>query len=83
MVGVTNHGSEKLVAKEGISAIRALSTRCGIPVSLKALNIPESAVPPMAVSAMAVTRLLDNNPRTVTREDAEAVYKAAYNGTLD
>jgi alcohol dehydrogenase class IV len=32
----------------------------------------------MAKAAMQVTRLLKNNPRTITEEDATAIYTAAF-----
>jgi alcohol dehydrogenase class IV len=41
------------------------------------LGVPEQAVPRMAKAAMTVTRLLKNNPREVTEEDAERIYRAA------
>ncbi len=57
--------------------------QCGIPSSLKELEIPESAIESMAESAMAVTRLLNNNPRALTMDDVIAVYRAAYAGTIE
>jgi hypothetical protein len=32
----------------------------------------------MAASALTVTRLLKNNPRTITFEDAISIYQAAF-----
>jgi len=50
----------------------------GVPQHLKDLRIPEETIPEMANSAMQVTRLLSNNPREMTAEDAEAIYRAAF-----
>jgi len=43
--------------------------------SLTDLNIPESAIPEMAKAASANTRLLSVNPRTMTAEDIESIYR--------
>lgn len=65
-------------AYKGVERIRQLIEDCGIPSRLSDLNIPESAIPEMAKDAMKITRLLKNNPRLITLEDAIAIYKAAY-----
>jgi len=65
-------------AYKGVEKIRQLIEDCGIPSRLSELNIPESAIPEMAKDAMKITRLLKNNPRLITLEDAIAIYKAAY-----
>jgi alcohol dehydrogenase len=44
-------------------------------------GVPRSAVPEMAASAMEVTRLLKNNPREVTYEDAVLIYEEAFKGS--
>jgi alcohol dehydrogenase class IV len=82
-LGAPAGGPEETLAGEAIRAVRRLSEKCGIPSSLKEFDIPESAIPDMAAAAMQVKRLLDNNPRTVTREDAEAIFRDAYHGRLN
>lgn len=52
-----------------------LCRRCGIPSGLSAFGVRDSDVPGMAESAMTITRLLKNNPREVTRQDAERIYR--------
>ena len=42
------------------------------------LPIPADAIEDMAVSAMKVTRLLQNNPREITAADARHIYQNAY-----
>jgi alcohol dehydrogenase len=65
-------------AFKGVEKIRELIEDCGIPARLSELNIPENAIPAMANDAMKITRLLKNNPRLITLEDAIAIYTAAY-----
>ena len=65
-------------AFKGVEKIRELMEDCGIPARLSELNIPEDAIPAMANDAMKITRLLKNNPRLITLEDAIAIYTAAY-----
>ena len=55
-----------------------LSAACGLPQSLRAMNIPRDFLPRLAADAMNQTRLLVNNPRPVTEADALAIYHAAY-----
>lgn len=41
------------------------------------MGIPESAIEDMAYGAMGQTRLLANNPRRLTRDDAVQIYRNA------
>jgi alcohol dehydrogenase len=50
----------------------------GIDMRLSGLGIPESDLPVMADEAFAIRRLLDNNPRDLTRDEILAVYRTAY-----
>ena len=65
-------------ARKGVEAIAALSARCGIASTLTELGIGREKVEELADSAMKVTRLLVNNPREVTREDAINIYNELY-----
>jgi len=49
----------------------------GAETSLKAIGIPEHVIPKMAAAAITITRLLKNNPREITLDDAEAIYRRA------
>lgn len=49
-----------------------------VPQRLHELQIPRDALPEMARDAMKQTRLLVNNPREVTYEDALSIYEQAY-----
>ncbi|HEY1721950.1 MAG TPA: iron-containing alcohol dehydrogenase [Magnetospirillaceae bacterium] len=58
--------------------LAALSTRIGLQQRLRDVGIPADAVPMLAADAMKQTRLLVNNPRTVTEKDALRLYEAAW-----
>lgn len=63
-------------------AIVAQATRwCaeqGVEMRMAKLGIPEDDLDVMAGEAYAIRRLLDNNPREISREQIRAIYQAAY-----
>ena len=63
-----------------VKAVAELSRDVGIPCSLKEIGIPESAIPEMAKSAMKVSRPIENNPRPMTVNIAEEIYRTAFEG---
>lgn len=65
-------------ASAAVKAVVDLSRDVGIPKHMRDINIPEDAIPEMAAVAMKVTRLLNNNPREMTLEDIEGIYRLAY-----
>jgi alcohol dehydrogenase class IV len=77
-MGCARESNDDKTAYAGVEKIRALIKVCGVPATLREVNVPESAIPQMAVDAMKIQRLLKNNPREITQEDAIAIYKAAY-----
>lgn len=77
-LGVEPAATDEQTARQGVDAIRRLCAACGIPARLSDLGLPESALEKMAESAMTVTRLLKNNLRTVTYEDAISIYRRAW-----
>ena len=62
----------------GTERLRSLCRTTGIPESLRAVGIPEAALPDLARSAMQVTRLLKNNPREVAYEDALRLFRSIH-----
>lgn len=68
----------EVLAMASVDIVRALTQGVGIPQTLTALKIPETAVSDMAEMAMTVARPLANNPRKVTKEQAMEIYKSAY-----
>lgn len=65
-------------AKKSIEAVVKLSKDIGIVSKIRDLKIPKNAIDDMAAAAIKVTRLLANNPREITEEDAKEIYKNAY-----
>ncbi|TCB34877.1 iron-containing alcohol dehydrogenase [Acinetobacter sp. ANC 4910] len=52
--------------------------RSGLTLKLNALNVPKTAISTLAQDAMLQTRLLQNNPRDLSLNDAEQIYHAIY-----
>jgi alcohol dehydrogenase class IV len=77
MMGIEGTGSDEKVARLGQQRMVEICEECRLPSRMSQLGVPEQAVPRMAKAAMTVTRLLKNNPREVTEEDAERIYRAA------
>ncbi|QIP13601.1 iron-containing alcohol dehydrogenase [Spirosoma aureum] len=77
-LGCERGSTDAETAARGVAKINELIRDCGIPSRLRDVNIPREAIPQMADDAMKITRLLKNNPREITREDAIAIYTAAY-----
>jgi alcohol dehydrogenase class IV len=50
----------------------------GVEMKLSALGVPREDLETMATEAHAIRRLLDNNPRDISREQILAMYQAAY-----
>lgn len=74
--GVAAGATNEETAERGVDFITQLSKDCGIPTKLTEIGIPENAVDRMAEAAMQVQRLLKNNPREVTTEDAKDIYRS-------
>lgn len=77
-LGCDREADDVKTALKGIEKIKTLISACGIPARLRDVEIPEEAIPQMAIDAMKITRLLKNNPRPVTEADAIDIYNAAY-----
>jgi len=74
-LGIKIVGTDEEVALAGIEKLIEISKACGIPQHLTEIGITEDILPELADIAMNVTRLLKNNPRVVTKEDAIEIYK--------
>ena len=61
-----------------ISALEAIIRDTGLPPTLSQAEVPEADLPMLAEDAMLQQRLLVNNPREVSREDALEIYRAAF-----
>ena len=74
-LGVKSRDTFEATALAGIERLQELSRSCGIPQHLSDIGITEAVLPELADIAMKVTRLLNNNPRVVTKEDAINIFK--------
>lgn len=72
-----NKSSDEVIASV-LNAIEALCRQVEIPARLRDFNIPEDELSLLASEASKVTRLLKNNPRELSVEDIEAIYRQAY-----
>lgn len=70
-------GSEEAKTAALIAAMEEIATATGIATRLRAVGIGAHDLDRLADDAMLQTRLLGNNPRTLTRADARAIYAAA------
>jgi alcohol dehydrogenase class IV len=70
-------GSHEAKAAALIAAMETLAAQVGIATTLRQVGITENDLDRLADDAMLQTRLLGNNPRELTREDARAIYRAA------
>lgn len=77
-LGCEREGDDMATAKKGIKKVRELIRDCGIPATLNEVAIPKEAIPQMAKDAIKIQRLLKNNPREITEQDAIDIYNAAY-----
>jgi len=71
-------GGEEARAEGLITALEALAVETGIVRTLREVGIAEADLDGLAEAAMQQTRLLGNNPRSVTLPDARAIYAAAW-----
>ncbi len=85
-LGVTEKGAEQgseqgsmlQKAEQLIDYLVGLSRDSGAPQRLRDIDIPYEALDRLADDAMLQRRLLVNNPREVTRDDARMLYEHAY-----
>lgn len=77
-LGCESGKDDQETAMRGVDFIYQLAKAVGIPQKLTDLGIPQTAVDRMAKAAMEVQRLLKNNPREVTEQDAKDIYNSLY-----
>lgn len=71
--GVTSSKTNAL-----IDFLERILEEIGLPRTLKAVGVTRDDLPGLVNDAMKQQRLLINNPRAVSREDALAIYEAAF-----
>lgn len=77
-LGAPRGKDDEETARNGVDFIYELAASVGIPKKLSDIGIPQSAVDHMAKAAMEVQRLLKNNPREVTEQDAKDIYNSLF-----
>ena len=70
--------NNQIICNDFIERLENLSSLLKIPSKLRDIDIPKEACAKMAKESMKQTRLLVNNPREVTEEDAFNIYNAAW-----
>jgi alcohol dehydrogenase class IV len=75
---INQNTNTKIICNDFIDRLENLSSLLNIPSKLRELDIPKEACVKMAKESMKQTRLLVNNPREVTEEDAFNIYNAAW-----
>ncbi|AGN82189.1 iron-containing alcohol dehydrogenase [Pseudomonas fulva] len=70
--------SDSQAADASVDAMIELCAAVDIPAGLRAFNVPQDALAPMAEEASKIDRLMRNNPRKLTSEDIESIYQAAW-----
>jgi alcohol dehydrogenase len=65
-------------SEQFITAIEALIDHLGIPTRLRDMGVSKDILPTLAKAAMQQQRLLINNPRVITEDDALKIYKSIY-----
>jgi alcohol dehydrogenase len=78
IVAPGSSGSDEAKTEALIAAMEAIAAATGIETQLRQVGVSEHDLDRLADDAMLQTRLLGNNPRTLTREDARAIYAAAF-----
>lgn len=73
-LGATAAGGDEQLAEAGVERLFELAADCGLELSLQAHGIAEKHVDTLATEALKVTRLLQNNLREITFDDACSIY---------
>jgi alcohol dehydrogenase len=77
-LGCERQLDDETTARKGIEKIKYLIAECDVPARLSEVGIPKDAIQQMAVDALKIQRLLKNNPRHISEEDAINIYEVAY-----
>ncbi|MFD0389537.1 iron-containing alcohol dehydrogenase [Tistrella bauzanensis] len=75
--GIDRSGGDRAVSARFADALGGLTADLGLETRLSQVGVGHNHLPLLAEDAMKQTRLLVNNPRSVTLDDARAIYEAA------
>jgi len=73
-MGIPAGVDDEETSKKTVEGIFTLARALGIPSDLRELGVREKDLDDIVAAAMKVTRLLDNNPKPVSPEDARGIY---------
>ncbi|PAD34071.1 iron-containing alcohol dehydrogenase [Terribacillus saccharophilus] len=71
----TKNLSSEEAAQAVVDKIKELTTVLEIPQDLREYGVEEESIESMAVAALEVKRLMDNNPKTLDKEDVKSIYR--------
>jgi alcohol dehydrogenase class IV len=77
-LGAKPESSDEATALSGIRLLWSLIHSTGLEMRLSALGINGSEIPRLAAAGLGVTRLMRNNPRNMSQQEAEAIYLSAF-----
>ncbi|TEB09052.1 iron-containing alcohol dehydrogenase [Pelotomaculum propionicicum] len=69
--------SAREAAAKSIESVKALAYDIEVPVGLREINVPETAIKQLAEGAATVTRILVNNPRQMSLADITRIFEKA------
>ena len=70
--------SDMEAATLAVDAVKELLDQLKIPIQLRDYDIPQKDIPRLVEGAMKVSRLFVFNPRDLTQEDVEEIYRMAW-----
>ena len=73
-MGIPPGADAEETSKRAVEGIFSLVRSLGIPSTLRELGVGTDDLDEIVAAAMKVTRLLDNNPKPVSPEDARSIY---------
>ena len=79
---ISLNGNDEEVSQALISYLASLIKQLKLPVNLAEMGIDKSDINILAQDAMLQTRLLVNNPKSVTIEDVLNIYQKAHQGVV-
>ena len=77
-VGGALVGCREPTADGAVGRVEELQKELCLPRNLAAIGIPRDSIPRMAKDALQNTRLLKNNPRVISLQEAQGLYQEAY-----
>jgi alcohol dehydrogenase class IV len=80
-LGAKPESSDEATALGGIRLLWSLIHSTGLEMRLSGLGINQSEIPRLAAAGLGVTRLMKNNPRSMSQQEAEAIYLSAFAAT--